>query len=124
MLLKDFKPTYFSLREEGEVVVGEFSVPRLSDDQNVEQLGQDLFALVDQFDKRKVILSLANVEYLTSSVLGKLITLHRKMHRHKGRLVLCDLQPEVNEVMRVSRLHDYFRVSGSLTDALSDVQSA
>lgn len=124
MLLKDFKPTYFSLREEGEVVVGEFSVPRLSDDQNVEQLGQDLFALVDQFDKRKVVLSLANVEYLTSSVLGKLITLHRKMHRHKGRLVLCDLQPEVNEVMRVSRLHDYFRVSGSLTDALSDVQSA
>ncbi len=124
MLLSDFKPTYFSVREDGEVVVGQFCVPRLTEDQNVEQLGQDLFALVDQFDKRKVVLSLASVEFLTSSVLGKLITLHRKMHRQQGRLVLCDLQPGVNEVMRISRLNDYFRVSDTVDDALRDVQKA
>ena len=124
MLLSDFKPTYFSVREDGEVVVGQFCVPRLTEDQNVEQLGQDLFALVDQFDKRKVVLSLASVEFMTSSVLGKLITMHRKMHRQKGRLVLCDLQPGVNDVMRISRLHDYFTVSETLDDALRDVQSA
>lgn len=123
MLLTDFKPTYFNLREEGDVVVGQFSVPRLSDDQNIEQLGQDLFALVEQFDKRKVVLSLSNVEYLTSSVLGKLITLHRKMHRQQGRLVLCDLRPDVSEIMRVSRLNDYFVVSTSLDDALQVVQA-
>lgn len=124
MLLTDFKPTYFNLREEGDVVVGQFSVPRLSDDQNIEQLGHDLFALVEQFDKRKVVLSMSNVEYLTSSVLGKLITLHRKMHRQQGRLVLCELQPDVTEIMRISRLNDYFKVAGSLDAALQDVQSA
>lgn len=124
MLLSDFKPTYFHISEDGEVVIGQFCVPRLTEDQNIEQLGQDLFALVDQFDKRKVVLSLASVEFLTSSVLGKLITLHRKMHRQKGRLVLCDLQPGVNEIMRVSRLHDYFTLSCTMDDALRDVQAA
>lgn len=124
MLLTDFKPAYFNLREEGDVVVGQFSVSRLSDDQNIEQLGHDLFALVEQFDKRKVVLSMSNVEYLTSSVLGKLITMHRKMHRQQGRLVLCDLQPDVTEIMRISRLNDYFKVACSLDAALQDVQSA
>ncbi len=124
MLLSDFKPTYFNVREDGEVVVGQFCVPRLTEDQNVEQLGQDLFALVDQFDRRKVVLSLASVEFLTSSVLGKLITLHRKMHRQQGRLVLCDLQPGVNDIMRISRLHDYFKVSNTMDEALRDMQSA
>lgn len=124
MLLTDFKPAYFNLREEGDVVVGQFSVSRLSDDQNIEQLGHDLFALVEQFDRRKVVLSMSNVEYLTSSVLGKLITMHRKMHRQQGRLVLCELQPDVTEIMRISRLNDYFKVAGSLDAALQDVQSA
>jgi anti-sigma B factor antagonist len=124
MLLAEFKPTYFNVREEGDVVVGQFCVPRLTEDQNVEQLGRDLFALVEQFERRKVVLSLASVEFMTSSVLGKLITLHRKMHRQQGRLVLCELQPGVNEVMRVSRLQDYFKMSNSVDEALHDIQSA
>ncbi len=124
MLLSDFKPTYFDVREEGDVVVGLFSVPRLTEDQNVEQLGHDLFALVEHFNKRKVVLSLASVEFMTSSVLGKLITLHRKMHRQHGHLVLCDLQPGVHEVMRVSRLNDYFKTSASIDEALHEIQSA
>lgn len=124
MLLNEFKPTYFNVREEGDVVVGQFCVPRLTEDQNVEQLGHDLFALVEHFAKRKVVLSLASVEFMTSSVLGKLITLHRKMHRQRGKLVLCDLQPGVNEVMRISRLHDYFKTSVTIDEALKEVQSA
>lgn len=124
MLLSDFKPAYFTLSEEGDVVVGHFVAPRLTEDQNVEQLGHDLFALVEQFDKQKVILSLISVEYLTSSVLGKLITMHRKLHRKQGRLVLCDLQPEVREIMRMSRLIDYFVTVDSVEQALVSVQSA
>lgn len=124
MLLSEFKPAYFEISEEGDVVVGRFCVPRLTEDQNVEQLGQDLFALVEQFDRRKIVLSMKCVEYLTSSVLGKLITMHRKLHRKQGRLILCDLQPEVREVMRLSRLIDYFKTVESYEQALTDVQSA
>lgn len=124
MLLSEFKPAYFEISEVGDVVVGRFTVPRLTEDQNVEQLGQDLFALVEQFDRRKIVLSLKCVEYLTSSVLGKLITMHRKLHRKQGRLILCDLQPEVREVMRLSRLIDYFKTVESYEQALTDVQSA
>jgi anti-sigma B factor antagonist len=123
MLLSEFKPAYFDLSEESGVVIGRFHVPRLTEDQNVEQLGQDLFALVEQFDKRKIILSLHSVEYLTSSVLGKLITLHRKLHRKQGRLILTDLQAEVKEIMRLSRLIDYFATAETVANALHELRS-
>jgi anti-sigma B factor antagonist len=122
--LNDFEPAYFTLTEVGDVVVAHFQVTRLAEDQNVEQLGHDLFALVEQYDRRKVILSLASVEYLTSSVLGKLITMHRKMHRSQGRLLICDLRPEVHDIMRLSRLIDYFNTTESIDQALTDLQSA
>jgi anti-sigma B factor antagonist len=122
--LNDFEPAYFTLTEVGDVVVAHFQVTRLAEDQNVEQLGHDLFALVEQYDRRKVILSLASVEYLTSSVLGKLITMHRKMHRSQGRLLICDLRPEVHDIMRLSRLIDYFNTTVTIDQALNDLQSA
>ncbi|MDB5338040.1 MAG: hypothetical protein JWN70_3659, partial [Planctomycetaceae bacterium] len=43
MLLSEFKPAYFEISEESGIVIGRFNVPRLTEDQNVEQLGQDLF---------------------------------------------------------------------------------
>ncbi len=123
MLLSEFKPAYFEITEEGDVVIGRFHVPRLTEDQNVEQLGQDLFALVEQFDKRKIVISLQSVEYLTSSVLGKLITLHRKLHRKQGRLILTDLQTEVKEVMRLSRLIDYFATADTVANGLHELKT-
>lgn len=117
----DFEPFYFHLTEVDDVVVGRFQVPRLTEDQNIEQLGQDLFALVEQYEFRKIVLSLASVEYLTSSVLGKLITLHRKVHRAEGKLVLCELQHEVREVLRLSRLIDYFKTTETYEQAMIEV---
>jgi len=117
----DFEPFYFHLTEVDDVAVGRFQVPRLTEDQNIEQLGQDLFALVEQYEFRKIVLSLASVEYLTSSVLGKLITLHRKVHRAEGKLVLCELQHEVREVLRLSRLIDYFKTTETYEQAMIEV---
>ena len=123
MLLNEFKPTYFNVREEGDVVVGQFCVPRLTEDQNVEQLGHDLFALVEHFAKRKVVLSLASVEFMTSSVLGKLITLHRKLHRCQGKMVLFGLSDGVDAILRTSKLLTYFAVAENRDAAIAQLAS-
>lgn len=118
MTLIEFYPIYFELSHEGESTVARFKYPRLTEDENLEQLGHELFSLVEQYDRRKVVLDLSSVELLTSSVLGKFITLHRKLHRQQGRLVLCSMTPQVREVMRMSRLIDYFRTTEDLPSAL------
>lgn len=118
MLLRDYEPTYIALHEQGDIVVAAFAVDQVTDDDNVELLGRELFKLTDQYDIKKVILSLHNVTRVSSSVLGKLITLHRKLHRHSGRLVLCNLQNEVAAVLHTSHLWDYFKITHDLDEAL------
>jgi len=76
-----------------------------------------LFTLPDQLDAHKVVLSLHNVTRVTSSVLGKLITLHRKLHRHDGKLIVCNVTTEVERVMKTSKLWDYFHIAGDLDTA-------
>ncbi len=119
MSLADFHPVYLAIEEYGDIVVAAFTVSQLSDDQNIDQLGHELFALVDQYGCRRFVLSLAKVEYITSAVLGKIITLHRKLHRYKGSLVLCGVSEPVNSVFMIANLIDYFDIAEDVEDAIA-----
>ena len=92
------------IQEDPAATVVSVVVEWLTEDVNLEQFGHELFALVDQFGCRRLVVDLKTVKVITSSGLGKLITLHRKMHRHQGTVVFCTLQPPVEEVLQTSRL--------------------
>jgi anti-sigma B factor antagonist len=114
---------YLKLQEHGDVLVAGFTMKLLNDEENIEQLGQELFSLVEQDNWLKFVLDLSNVEYLTSSVLGKLITLHRKLHRNQGKLVLIGLASGVDTILRTSKLLTYFTVAESLVAAIAQLAS-
>ena len=122
MSLEEFHPTYIALREQDDLLIVTFTISYLDDEENIEQLGHELFALVEQFGCRKLIVSLADVEFVTSSVLGKLITLHRKLHRNQGKLAICGLREGVASVMRTSKLMDYFTVTETVDEAVQALQ--
>lgn len=124
MLLSDFNPKYLTIEEKDNAVVATLSVSHLTDEENIEQLGLELYALVDQFGCKHVVISLAIVEFVTSSVLGKIITLHRKLHRSDGQLILCDIGDAVDDILTTSNLIDYFNVSETTDSALSAVQES
>jgi anti-anti-sigma factor len=91
---------------------------RLTEEDNIEQFGHELSALVDKLNLRKIVLSLRNVRYLTSSVIGKVIMLHRRLGRESGRLILSELQPEVAGILAASHLLTYFETSPTAATAL------
>lgn len=117
------QPIYVKLQEHGDVLVVGFTMRMLNDEENIEQLGQELFALVEQSNWLKLVLDMTNVEYVTSSVLGKLITLHRKLHRNKGKLVLFGLSPGVDSILRTAKLLTYFSVAESCDAAIAQLAS-
>lgn len=110
-------PSYFTLAADDDVVVASFHRPQLTDEDNVEQLGHDLFALVEKEQHRRVILNLSMVSFVTSAVLGKWITLNRKLVRSGGTLVLCHLQEGVREILDTSRLLTYFQTAETVDEA-------
>ena len=108
MGLEDFQPRYLKVTEYGDSAVVQFGVSHINDEENIEDLGHELFLLPDQFGFQKIVLNMTGVEYITSSVVGKMITLHRKLHRNRGKMVISDLTPGVQDVLDASRLLSYF----------------
>jgi anti-sigma B factor antagonist len=123
MGLEDFNSRFFEADASSGSVVATFFPGRLDEEHNVEELGQSLFQLIDQYGYRQVALDLTQTSFVTSAVLGKLITLHRRLHRADGRLVLCGLQQPVETVMRRSNLLSYFQVVDSRDDAINWLDS-
>jgi anti-anti-sigma factor len=107
----DFHPAYFDVRDDGGVAVARVTVPQLTEEENIEQMGQEFFSLIGQYECRRLVVDLSRVEYATSAALGKLITLHRRMHRSDGQLVLCGVTGTLADVLTTSRLMDYFNVA-------------
>ncbi len=118
--LSEFTPKYLRLQSAADdTVVVCVAVELLTEDVNLEQFGHELFALVEQFGCRRLVVDLGAVRVVTSAGLGKMITLHRKMHRHQGTVVFCDVQPAVEDVLRTSRLITYLSVAANQEAALA-----
>ena len=101
---------YLKIEPEGDALHITFNHPHLTEEDNIDELGHLLFSQVDDHGVRQVILNLQHVQLLTSSVIGKIITLHRKLHRLQGHLVLCHLTERVTDVFNSSRLLGYFHI--------------
>jgi anti-anti-sigma factor len=58
----------------------------------------------------KVFLSLAGVDYLTSTMLAVLIMIHKRLQQGGGQLIVCDVAPPVHEIFEVTRVTTLFEV--------------
>ena len=122
--LSEFTPKYLRLQMADDVVIVGVGVELLTEDVNLEHFGHELFALVEQFGCRRIIVNLNEVRVVTSGGLGKMITMHRKMHRHQGTVIFCNLQEAVEDVLRTSRLITYLQVAPDVPSALAALPKA
>ena len=118
-----FPSSFFSVAREGNIFIVQIERDRLTDEDNLEQFGQDLNLLVEKLEIMAMVLCLTTVCYMTSSAIGKLISLHRKINRCEGKLVLCDLMSEVADTLEASRLLGYFAVEKDRDAALYALQA-
>lgn len=113
-----FESSFFSVTEKAGPVLLTMTRHRLTEEENLDQMDHDLMVLVERFKLHKLALDMSSITYLSSGAIGKLISLHRRMGREDGRLVLCGLQPEVEEILTISHLMDYFRIARTSQQAL------
>lgn len=117
--LSEFKPVYFTIDERGAVVVLHIIRASLSEEDNIEHLGQELTKLVDQFGCRLLVVNFEIVTLITSAALGKFIALHRNLHRREGRLALCGVTDMMADVLNATKLDEYFRVTTTVDEAVA-----
>ncbi|HEV3259396.1 MAG TPA: STAS domain-containing protein [Gemmataceae bacterium] len=78
------------------VVIDEASAPALF---------QQLSDLARAVRPGQLVLDFGNVAYLSTVMLATLVRLHKILETAGGRLVLCNLSPDISKVFEVTRLN-------------------
>ena len=108
-----------AVAQKSGVHVVNFLDRKILDESNIVELSNELFDLVDKNKGIKLCLNFGNVQYLSSTVLGKLITLNTRVNEDNGKLVLCAIRPQILEVFKITKLTKLFDIVDDETTALT-----
>lgn len=110
------------VNEIGDVTVVHFRDPRIIEDLKIQELGQELFQLIEVENRKKLVLNFASVDFLSSAALSRLITLDKKVKAHSGVLKICNIRPEIYEVFNITKLNRLFDIKKDEADALAALE--
>ena len=103
----------------GEVGMVHFLNPKIMDSAVIQEVGEELFSLVEKEQRKNLLLNFGGVEFLSSAALNKLIVLDKKIKTAGGKLQLCCLKPEIFEIFAVTRLSQLFAIKRTEQEALA-----
>jgi anti-anti-sigma factor len=104
--------------EVGEITVVHFNDRKILDANAIEELGGELFDLVEVENRQSLLLDFTGVEFLSSAALNKLIILDKKVKANGGRMKLCSLRHEIAEIFALTRLDRLFDIRKDKKSAL------
>jgi len=111
--------THFTVQPIEKFTVIEFKTTSLMDPQILEEIGKELYRLVDEEDKRRLVLDFEKVQYLSSQAIGIVLTLNKKLTALKNsKFVLCGVGPKLLELLKITRLDRILTVKPTQREAV------
>jgi anti-sigma B factor antagonist len=104
--------------EAGDVTVVHLRDHKIIDELVIQEIGQELFQLVDAEHRTRLLLNFAAVEFLSSAALSKLIALERRIKARGGKLILSDIRPDLLKVFQITKLTRLFEIQPTEKEAL------
>jgi anti-sigma B factor antagonist len=104
------KPTLLNVEKIGDVALVRFTMSRVLDQSNVNQLGEELDELIEKHYMVKMVLNFERIHYMSSAVMGKLVNLKRKIDKEKGDLRLCNIDDNIMEIFKIMRFNKIFNI--------------
>jgi anti-sigma B factor antagonist len=106
------------VKQSNGVTTVEFIDRNILDEANIHQIGEELARLVDASPVPKLLVSFANVDHLSSAALGALITVNHRVRDRKGQLRLANIDPQISEVFKITKLDKLFQIHDTTDSAL------
>ncbi len=105
--------------DSGGVSVVNFVDSKIINDEEIMDLGDELYALVERDNRPKIVLNFSHVEFMSSAALGKLISFEKKVSAAGSKLMLSNIRPEIHEVFAITKLTKLFTIKEDEADALA-----
>jgi anti-sigma B factor antagonist len=107
------------VRHEKDITQVEFVDRNILDEANIQQIGDEITDLIDAASSPKLLINFANVDHLSSAALGTLITINNRMKGRKGQLRLANIDPQIYEVFKITKLDKLFSIHQTTEAALA-----
>lgn len=106
------------IRKENDITIIEFVDRNILDEANIAQISDEICTVVEAEPQPRVLISFANVDHLSSAALGALITIHNNISNRDGQLRLADINDQIIEVFKITRLDHLFQICPGTPEAL------
>jgi anti-anti-sigma factor len=87
----------------------------------IDRLAAQMHRAVQDHGCRKLVLNFANVESMTTAMVGKIVLLKQTVENGGGRLALCGLDPFLLQIFKLYKLADVFAIHGDEPAALASL---
>jgi len=94
---------------------------KVYDEAMVSIINDEINQAIDSNDKKFIILDFSKVKYLSSSFLGKIISINKKVKTKEGKLFLVGLNVDIMEVFQITKLEKFFNFQSSVESALDSI---
>lgn len=100
--------------------IARFLEKKILDESVIEAIGNRLYAEVGQ---RVLVIDCKQVEYLSSGILAKLITLVNRFKQASGAVILCNVRPDIYQVFMYTKLTTHFDIAETVEEAITKAHS-
>jgi len=107
--------------KQGDVGVVSFRTSRVLDQSNVQQLGDELDGLLKNYKLKRIVLNFENVQYMSSAVMGKLVSLYKQLQPLGGELRLCGIGQSIFEIFKIMRFDKLFTIRDTEDEAVIEL---
>ena len=101
-----------------------FTSESILEEKDIQALRESIMSVIEQAERINLILDFCNVRFLSSSVLGLLIRISKKVYERDGQLRLCNINPKIHKVFKITRLSKIFDIYKDTEDAVESLPAA
>ncbi len=106
------------VQRQGDVYIIEFMDTRILDQLAIDKIKNEILALVEKSGVPKFVISFENVKYISSAVLGMLMTVNKTIAKEKGELRLAAIDNSLMEVFKLTRLDKILKIYDTTDNAM------
>jgi len=117
------KPSISVEYDENATII-RFTDEKILEETDIKALQTSIISVIEQAERTNLILDFVNVRFLSSAVLGLLIRISKRIYERDGQLRLCNINPKIYEIFKITRLTKTFDIYNNVESAIEDLSQS
>ena len=101
-----------------------FTDEKILEETDIQALQESIMSVVEQAERINLILDFGNVRFLSSAVFGLLVRISKRIYEHDGQLMLCNINPKIYEIFKITRLNKVLAIYKDIESATENLSKA